>query len=419
MFRSLTCLLSVQLMLLIGGLMMVNSQVIAADSPFHQNPNELVVTIGDEFVSYLPCERIKLEYDWPWQTHQIGTGVGRTSDGKLYAAVNHILFSSADGGQTWSGWDSGVPSVSAFLVLKDDSFLMARGVGGGIEFHRSTDRGRTWELVSTLSAEPFERIGEGFLALTQLRDGTVLFPVCRWNSLPEGTLPAFPQYVFRSTDGGLTWAGGGDSELWRTLNEARLVPRSVGPDSRWPGEGGTFPGCLETHLLELADGKLLAAFRYSGYSPPWHKEKAEGWGGRPQPDGIGRYFKNVFLGDSLDGGRTWQSLRPLLDAQGQALLEVGECHGQLVQVPDGRVVLVHDFRYPYLEMQVLAHISEDGGQTWLPEKYRLSFGYGYPSSTVLDDGTIITVTGCPRMSASGHMEDPDAYEACIILWRPS
>lgn len=267
-----------------------------------------------------------------------------------------------------------------------------------------------------MSAEPFDQIGEGFLALTQLRDGTLLFPVCRWQQQPEGMPNRSPQYVFRSTDGGRTWTGGGGRDFWRKPNQAQAIVDASTPQTNWPGEGGTFPGCFETHVLELADGGLLAALRYSGHPTRWHKDKLSAWGGKDPPDGLGRFFKQVFTADSRDGGRSWHNLRPLWDAQKKPVLIFGETHGQLVQIPDGRIVLVHDYRYPYEQAQVAAQVSDDGGQTWQPVRYRVSFRYGYPSSIALDDGTIITVTG-NKPIGGGARTDNLPYSVQVIRWR--
>ena len=82
------------------------------------------------------------------------------------------------------------------------------------------------------------------------------------------------------------------------------------------------------------------------------------------------------------------------------MLEFGEPHGQLVQVPDGRVVLVHDRRYPYQHAHTRARISNDEGRTWEPEIYHVSDGMGYPASVALPDGTVVTITGNTKLDAS-------------------
>jgi hypothetical protein len=279
-----------------------------------------------------------------------------------------------------------------------------------VEVFESRDLGQAWEHISTISPDPLEKISGGFDSLTQLRDGAVICPLDRWNDGPGGEMLCFVQHVLRSRDGGRSW------EI-AEITESDLAFLGASPEDRCPGVGGTFPGCCETQILELADGKLLAAFRYQPGLQPWHKDMVKEWGGRPQPSSSGSYFKHVFLGDSLDGGRTWQNLRPLRDAEGNPLLEHGECHGQLVQVPDGRVVLVHDRRYPRQLSGTRARVSLDGGQTWEREVYELlGPAMGYPSSVVLEDGTIVTISGTsPIDSEEGLAIGP--WQAQVLRWR--
>ena len=91
---------------------------------------------------------------------------------------------------------------------------------------------------------------------------------------------------------------------------------------------------------------------------------------------------------------------------GASALALGECHGELSQLSDGTLVLTHDHRYPYEQQQVLARVSHDEGNTWTPEIYHLTHpggsvlgshqrgvGSGYASSVVLEDDTIVTMTG--------------------------
>jgi len=380
------------------------------------NSSELTVTRDGKVVSRSRCERVALRYDKYPPTHQVGAWIGRARNGDLYTAVGPALFVSTDDGHNWTS--RAIPPAEgngtvAFTVLHDDDLLLAVQTEErmSVEFFVSPDRGENWQRISSLPATPFERIGEGFLSLTQLRDGTILFPVCRCSpEVAGGHAKAPPHHVFRSADGGRSWQGG-------EVEDADVLPVGSGPQGRWPGTGGTFPGCYETHVLELADGKLLAAFRYSGRPQPWHRERVAAWGGRPVPDDIGRFFKHVFLGDSLDRGKSWQDLRPLLDDEGKPVLEFGETHGHLQQLPDGRVVLVHDFRYPHESSSMVGHVSEDGGATWRRERHHLACGTGYPSSVALLDGTILTTTTATRLTSGGQRAE--SLRALVIRWRVS
>ena len=62
--------------------------------------------------------------------------------------------------------------------------------------------------------------------------------------------------------------------------------------------------------------------------------------------------------------------------------------------------------------QSCARISLDNGLTWLPERYRPIFGFGYPGNLVLEDDAIVTITGASlgqRRPAPGG-RDPLAAE---------
>jgi len=63
--------------------------------------------------------------------------------------------------------------------------------------------------------------------------------------------------------------------------------------------------------------------------------------------------------------------------------------------------------------QSCARISLDNGLTWLPERYRPIFGFGYPGSLVLEDDAIVTITG----ASLGDNGDP--RQAAAIRWRLS
>lgn len=401
----------------------------ASDHPFYGEVDVLQVTRGLETVDRLPCERILLPRRGRWPTHHIGGHIGVTADGTLLAVLgggdDAMVWRSADGGVRWEGDDLGVPGVGAFTVLDDDSMLLACGGGRApIRILRAVDGGRTWE--------PWSQIGAGlFDALTidgnllQLRNGTVLLAAnLRLEPPPGAPLLAghFAQYLFRSQDRGATWSGGGDPGYWSAVRSGQKEVRDEGPHYTWPGEGGTFPGVFETGFCQLRDGRLLGAFRFSGPPRAWHREVIARWGVPPAaPDDHGRLFRHVVLGESSDGGRSWHNLRPVVAADGTPLLAHGECNGELVEGADGRLVLVHQTRYAeafdaargYLRgrSSLSARVSDDGGQTWRPERYRLLFGFGYSGSLVLGDDTIVTVAGC----CLG--DDGGPRRAAAVRWR--
>jgi hypothetical protein len=402
-----------------------------SDHPFYVNSDELVVTRGLDPVAASPCQRTLLPREQTWPTHHIGGHLGRMLDGTLCALVAGgeavSRWMSPDGGRTWQPGATDLLGVGAFAVLGDDTFLAAAGGGEeAIRILRSIDRGETWEQVSRLPLGGFDAMHVDGNML-QLRDGTVLLAANMRINPPEGEGFAqghYPQYLFRSSNGGETWEGGGDPDFWQAVRDGMETIEDDGPEYSWPGVGGTFPGVYETGFFEPTDGPLLGAFRFSGPPRPWHREVIERWGEPPaDPDDHGRIFRHIVLGESADGGCSWRNLRPILDAEGQPLMAHGECNGELVQLSDNRLVLVHQTRYAegpdrvagYFRgrSQLCARVSLDNGHTWLPERYRLIFGFGYSGSLVMEDDTIITVTG----ASLGETGDP--RRAAAIRWRLS
>ena len=129
------------------------------------------------------------------------------------------------------------------------------------------------------------------------------------------------------------------------------------------------------------------------------------WGG-DKADSIGRIFRQVMFSTSEDGGLTWAMMKPFFDADGKPVIIQQETNGWLLPLSDDRIVLVHQRRFgPY---QNIARVSVDGGKTWLHDEYRLTAGFGFANSLLLDDGTIVTVTG---KSLGGK------HAAQVIRWR--
>jgi len=400
-----------------------------ADYPFHENPDELVVTRGDTVLRKLPCERVVLDGgEGRWRSTgeyaYIRGQVGRTSDGTLYTWVGgawgayyiaesarNVMFASEDEGRTWpKQWNVDLPKkrmIGNFLVLSDDSFLASATEPGDdrVSFYRSTDRGLTWNEISQLKPGPFQKM---YLDgnMLELQGGMILLPVIYSVPAPEGTdwkLDLGLQFMMRSTDRGKTWHNGPDPAVWKPLIDAKLTVAPVGPRSRIPG--GTFPGCFETGLAQEQSGRLLAALRFSGAPWPWHESMKEAWGGR-EADGVGRIFRQVMFSTSTDGGLNWEMMRPFADADGESVIIQQETNGQLLPLPDGRIVLIHQRRFgPF---QLIGRVSPDGGKTWLHDEFRLMAGFGYSGNLLLDDGTVVT--------ACGHSLD-GKHRAMVMRWR--
>jgi hypothetical protein len=380
---------------------------------FYGDRKAVLVERDGKIAGRLPAERIRLDY--PELNARAEANAALDSQGNIWAAIGYSvgnrhqdpggferLFHSRDGGKTWTSQILPMTEDCHFLgftVLGDDTLLLVTALSGDdpswrklVRVHRSEDRGKTWRETCTLRPDPFEQIGEGFLSMTQLDDGTVLLPITRWTE--GGDERELVNAVFASRDGGGTF----------------------------PVVYPTFRDGHEAHVIHLRSGRLLGAFRYQRPPRPGETpEEIRALGGNPDwahPTSGKRAksaFKHVWIGESDDGGRTWKNLRAVRDRHGRALLDFGETHGQLVQVPDGRVVLVHDCRYPYQRAHTRARISRDEGRTWEAEIYHVSDGMGYASSVALSDGTIVTITGSTRLDAS--FRPMGKWEAQAVRWR--
>ncbi|NKB72063.1 MAG: hypothetical protein GKR89_33715 [Candidatus Latescibacteria bacterium] len=408
---------------------MASNPFAQADHPYYRDPDQLLVTRRDQIVASLPCQRIHLPRQERWPTHHIGAHISCSQEGQLQAmvagnaAVMH--WTSADQGRTWNGVEQGLDGVGAFVVLDNGDFIGATGGGNNpVRILRSQDRGRQWTDIAAIRPDPFDALHIDS-NLLRLQDQTLLLALSMHLVPPPGGELGQgygAQYLYRSQDGGHTWSSGIDADFWRAVKAGKAHIPQDGPHCTWPGEGGTFPGVYETGFCQLADGRLMGAFRFSGPPLPWHHQVIDQWGERPeQADGHGRLFRHVVLGESADAGRTWENLRPVLDAAGAPLMLHGESNGELVELPDGRLVLVHQTRYaegPDRDRglfrgrsQLCARVSLDRGRTFLPERYRLLFGFGYSSTLALGDNSLVTVTGC----ALGDNGDP--RRAAAISWQ--
>lgn len=350
-----------------------------------------------------PCQRIPLEFPGLAGRAE-ARGMGKTRNRDIYAFVVGTvggggaivepagrLFRSTDGGRSWTGRTLTLPAGvgTGFIVLPDDSMLLAANSTGpdgrgAVLIYQSRDEGERWEQIGKTADHPYETVVAGSLSL--MKDGTLLMPASRQTNRLEDYNRLC--VVYRSGDGGKTWMEG---------------------DRTCDGVGAA-------HVLELRPGRLLGAFRFSGAYRDWHQLKAQAWGAADQPDGDGRIFKHVLLGNSEDGGITWDTLHPVADKAGKPLLIFGETHGQLVQLNDQKVVLVSDHRYPYELAETVAWLSWDGGDTWTGTKYHLSAGTGYASSVALEDATIVTVTGNTRLGPEAGPIEP--WSVAAIRWKP-
>ena len=310
----------------------------------------------DGVVHTLPAERIRL----PHFAGEGGWNFTITADNKIYLMAQTSsnesagkLMRSGDGGRTW---DMLKVERNVNSVLRDGSFLCAECENEHLLLYRSEDEGQTWQRLGDPLGPFFSQWPQSG-PITQLSDGTFVWPIgFKKPGLNHVT------YAYRSTDAGQTWSEG-------------------------------YPICPtgEPSIIELASGSLLAVVRNNLIPPPgaWHvylDDKYEdywrlwmlqyGMAYRPKANTylsnpLESVQKNVLLADSDDGGVTWNNVR-----KGSQVL--GEMHGSAVQLPDGRIVLMHVHRVPWLHGGERARVSRDGGNTWDKETYYLSTVLTYP-----------------------------------------
>ena len=292
------------------------------------------------------------------------------SHGSRYGGID--LYASIDGGKTWAkrstvGKLPGRQCVNhAAGVLDDGTLVVAHAVVDSEKWQvkpaeqwlmprvvRSTDGGRTWNAEASVTLPDDLHWAIPFGKIVMLADGTVLMSVYAIDYQTR----ADSCYVLRSTDRGRTW---GDGSV-------------LGRDSY-----------NETSILALSDGRLLAAARTSK------------WGAR------------IDLFESPDGGRTWTARGPVTDA--------AQHPGDLLQLENGHLLLTFGNRIGG-EYGVRGLLSLDGGRTWdrraefVLERDALNGDCGYPSSTQLEDGTIVTL-----YYAKGT-KSHKAYHAVAVRYR--
>ena len=297
------------------------------------------------------------------------------------------LVRSKDGGETWSApktiangllddRDAGVVQLPNGEVIVTWFTSIAYASAGEVKRHpeygrhheklprdlveeslgyfliRSADNGETWS--KPLKLENCDQTPHGPIVL---RDGSLLQIGRRTD---DGGFAAgrnaFGRTVIsvsRSTDGGRTWT--------------YLCPEI--PSSN--GEGDQPHVFHEPHVAELPDGTLAGMVRYHG------------------DDGDRRLRGNGYMRSTIstDGGKTWSPMAktPLLGLP-----------PHLLALPDGRLVCVYGRRLAEPGYGEFACVSRDGGKTWdVANEIKLlgaeNGDLGYPASTLLEDGWILTV----------------------------
>lgn len=288
--------------------------------------------------------------------------------------------------------------------------LGSEGLGGKSVALRSRDYGRTWEepvfdMMTNADASQAGVRTMGDLQPIDFLDRNILIA----NSGTAFGMPEGRTNVRVSKDRGLTWGppipvpmdglgslSGMNSVLVRPDGTVLIWLMEVDDDARnrHPCIFALPPGNTDFHFLTfvtpkldpygLADGEWTTTPRFAGHR--WFYPRGYMLPNgrmlcamRSQRDPRGIMWTELHASD--DRGRTWQFLSRVNDFGAP---------GSLVQLPDGRLVMVYGYRL--MPAGIRATVSEDQGRTWGPELIIRddggSWDLGYPNAWVTDDGRV-------------------------------
>jgi hypothetical protein len=347
----------------------------------------------------------------------ISASLTASNGGNSVRAVNQqnsIIYRNEHG---YSAWPTILKAANGDIVIAFDEAMRRSTITHGDPTYyamllRSTDGGKTWGLPSPIGG--YENMGVEAIGAAVLRDGTILgqcyhpryYTEAEGRKKFSGKVPGvvhrkeFPWYqehgnynfVYRSTDHGLTWEPpvGFDASPYKMafmlrsaqeLADGTLVLPCT-EDSFGPGKnfvvfskdrGRTWGKVTaitrdaniffsEPALLALPSGKLIAMMRtHQG----------------------GDYF--LYQADSLDGGNFWSESR-------RTAMWGYPAH--LLLLANGSILCVYGRRKE--PFGIRACLSNDEGKTWdtnhelvIRDDFR-NGNLGYPTSIQLDDGRILT-----------------------------
>jgi hypothetical protein len=277
---------------------------------------------------------------------------------------------SLDGGRTWALEElpDGVQPPPALKVKDRDRFsnllpLPDEGINFchpdfamqyvSPVFHLSYDRCRTWEGPYGFPDFGLEHLTSRTSYWVNGSQDCHLFLSGRSSSFTVLSALSDRAFCARTTDGGRTF----DFLGW-------MVPEDPAPRSVMPS------------VVRLSDTKLVATLRR-----------------RRDGDRDGALLRICWIDayESLDNGRTWRFLSKVADTDIDHLQNGNP--PSMVQLADGRLVVVYGFRSPPFSMR--ARVSNDEGKTWEDELVLrddgINFDLGYPRSVVRPDGKIVSV----------------------------
>ncbi|MBI5382416.1 MAG: exo-alpha-sialidase [Opitutae bacterium] len=353
----------------------------------------------------------------------LGDGTEYTVDTKTHPVIGKRVIEPA----RYIGWPTLAQTREGELIAAFSGDRDAHVCPWGkTQIVRSLDQGKTWSPAQTITNTPLDDRDAGII---QTQKGTLLvtwFTSVAFNTrtyktaferyarhaekiTPEERKKWLGNWTRRSEDGGKTWlepvrtnvtaphgaiqlrdgrllyVGNGSDAQGRP---ALLVEQSTDDGRSWtvlapvPKPEGLAGNPGEMHMVELTSGKLLVM-------------------ARNEPKDRTQCF--LLQSESLDGGKTWSPLR----SSG-----IWGYPPHLIQLRNGWVLVTYGYRRePYGER---ACISRDEGKTWdianeiVLNAAGVGVDLGYPSSTQLADGSILTVyyqaekTGEPTCLMSTH-----------------
>jgi hypothetical protein len=284
---------------------------------------------------------------------------------------------------------------------------------------RSSDGGRSWSTPAT--AVDFAERDELNPALGRLSDGSLVLAFWSYKGRMDfdsyeafkalrGQL-AFVEsrfYSMRSRDGGRTWDA--PLEFHGPTRVGSVFGKIVEVDGVALMSFYTFePDRREVHLLRSRDGGRT--WGDASLIAKGHNETALAvLSGRRLAAAMRSEEGSIAITFSDDGGRSWTAP--------QAVTGANQHPGDLLELPDGRLVLAHGERNRPFGVRAL--VSRDGGRSWDRERPIVlawdapNRDCGYPASVLLPDGRILTI----YYQVNDLETAPESAQARAVIWSP-
>ena len=317
-----------------------------------------------------------------------------------FGAVNGGIWDTRDAGRTWNPIfdDAPVGSIGALAVAPSAPNILYAGTGEadmrsdiaqGIGMFRSADGGKSWTASGLADSQQISKI------LVDPRDPNVVLVAALGH--PYG--PNAERGVFRSTDGGRTWAKtlfrdadtgaialaykpGDPDTVYAALWQTRRPPWSVYPPSNGPGsglyksrDGGRTWTAITGRGLPAAPGRIGLALTPAAPNRVYALVDAKEGGGLYRSD---------------DGGANWT-----MTSTDKRIWGRGWYFGELAVEPDNADVVT--------VLNTIVLKSADGGKTFIPTKgdpsgddfHVLWIDPEDPARRILgvDQGTLVTLNG--------------------------